>query len=43
MEEALELLALLMIYSVLVVHALAGVVLMLPGSLQCDAGPREGM
>ena len=42
MYEALEIAVLLTIYSVSIVHALAGVVAMLPSSTRDDIGPREG-
>ena len=43
MSEAVELLIFLSTYSVLIVHALARTVLLLPVSIQADLGPREGM
>lgn len=43
MYEALEIAALLTVYSVSIVHALAGVVAMLPSSSRDDVGPREGL
>jgi len=42
MYEALEIAVLLTIYSVSIVHALAGVVAMLPTPTPGDVGPREG-
>lgn len=42
MHEALELVTLLMSYSVLIVHALARVAAMVPRSILVDVGPREG-